>query len=259
MIPLCANISMLYNEVDFLQRYTLAAEDGFSGVECLFPYAYSAAEVNAVRADAGIPQVLFNTSAGDWQAGERGMACHPDKGADFRASVLQALHYAKVMGTTLIHAMAGLVPPELDQVEAEQVYVENLSWAAKEASKAGVVLTIEAINPIDMPGYMLTTQEQAVDLLARIGADNVKLQFDFFHCQKYQGNSLQRFTNVMAQVAHIQIAGVPQRHEPDTGGFDYQPVFAQLQRQGYRGFVGCEYRPAGTTRQGLSWRESIIQ
>ncbi|MDP6969666.1 MAG: TIM barrel protein [Gammaproteobacteria bacterium] len=249
---------MLYNEVDFLQRYELAAEDGFSGVECLFPYAYSAAEVNAVRADAGIPQVLFNTSAGDWQAGERGMACHPDKAADFRASLQQALHYACVLNTPLVHTMAGLLPTELELVEAEQVYVENMIWAAKEAAKAHVILTMEAINPIDMPGYMLTTQEQAANLLARIAAVNVKLQFDFFHCQKYQGDSLQRLLQVFDQVAHIQIAGVPDRHEPDTGEWDYQQVFALLKSHNYQGFVGCEYRPAGGTRDGLVWRQTVL-
>jgi hydroxypyruvate isomerase len=249
---------MLYNEVDFLQRYELAAEDGFSGVECLFPYAYSAAEVNAVRADAGIPQVLFNTSAGDWQAGERGIACHPDKAADFRASLQQALHYACVLNTPLVHTMAGLLPTELELVEAEQVYVENMIWAAKEAAKAHVILTMEAINPIDMPGYMLTTQEQAANLLARIAAVNVKLQFDFFHCQKYQGDSLQRLLQVFDQVAHIQIAGVPDRHEPDTGEWDYQQVFALLKSHNYQGFVGCEYRPAGGTRDGLVWRQTVL-
>ena len=257
MIPLCANISMLYNEVDFLQRYELAAEDGFSGVECLFPYAYSAAEVNAVRTDAGIPQVLFNTSAGDWQAGERGMACHPDKGADFRASLQQALHYACVLNTPLVHTMAGLLPAGMELVEAEQVYVENMIWAAKEAAKTHVILTMEAINPIDMPGYMLTTQEQAANLRARIAAVNVKLQFDFFHCQKYQGDSVQHFLQVFDQVAHIQIAGVPERHEPDTGSLDYRRIFALLRSMNYRGVVGCEYRPLGSTRSGLCWRDSL--
>ena len=257
MIPLCANISMLYNEVDFLQRYECAAEDGFNGVECLFPYAYSAAEVNAVRRDAGVQQILFNTSAGAsedaWLAGYRGMACHPDAAADFRTSVEQALHYARSLDTKLVHVMAGLLPHDLTLAEAEQVYVENLSWAAAEAAKTKVTLTLEAINPIDMPGYMLTTQEQAANLLQRIGADNVKLQFDFFHCEKYQGDSLERFRHFSELVAHVQIAGVPERHEPDTGSLDYREVFSMLQELDYSGVVGCEYRPSSNTREGLGW------
>ena len=261
MIPLCANISMLYNEVDFLQRYEHAAQDGFTGVECLFPYAYSAAEVNAVRRDANVQQVLFNTSAGAsvsaWQDGDRGIACHPDAGADFRASIEQALHYAHHLDTKLVHVMAGLLPDDLTLAEAEQVYVENLSWAAIEATKAKVTLTLEAINPIDMPGYMLTTQEQAAQLLQRIGADNVKMQFDFYHCEKYQGESMERFRHFSELVAHVQIAGVPERHEPNTGDLDYARVFAMLRELDYAGAVGCEYRPKGETREGLAWRESV--
>ena len=256
-MQLCANITMLYNEVDFLQRYQCAAEDGFTGVECLFPYAYSPQEVNAMRLDAGVQHVLFNTSAGDWDAGDRGMACHPDKAELFRDSVGQALAYADVLGTKLIHVMAGLVPVDLDLVEAEQMYVENLQWAANQASRQGVTLTLEAINPIDMLGYMLTTQGQANQLRQRIGADNVKLQFDFFHCQKYEQNSVQRFAELKDQVAHVQIAGVPNRHEPNTGSLDYGQVFAMLKATGYQGAIGCEYRPAGNTRKGLNWRRDL--
>ena len=262
MIPLCANISMLYNEVDFLQRYEQAAEDGFSGVECLFPYAYSAVEVNAVRRDAGVRQVLFNTCAGAsaeaWQAGNRGMACHPEAGADFRASVEQALHYARSLDTNLVHVMAGLMPDDLTLAEAEQVYVENLSWAAIEAAKAQVTLTIEAINPINMPGYMLTTQEQAAQLVQRIAAENVKIQFDFFHCEKYQGQSMARFRHFSRFIAHVQIAGVPDRHEPNTGSLDYKQVYTMLRELNYAGAIGCEYHPKGDTRQGLAWRELML-
>lgn len=256
-MQLCANITMLYNEVDFLQRYQWAAEDGFTGVECLFPYAYSASEVNAMRLDAGVEQVLFNTSAGDWDAGDRGLACHPDKAGAFRDSVEQALSYANALETKLVHVMAGLLPDELALVEAEHVYVENLVWAAKQAQKASVTLTLEAINPIDMPGYMLTTQGQALQLCQRIGADNVKLQFDFFHCQKYEGNSLQLFEQLKDQIAHIQIAGVPHRHEPNTGELDYRQVFSLLQQSAYAGTIGCEYRPRGSTREGLAWRTEV--
>ncbi len=254
-MQLCANITMLYNEVDFLQRYQCAADDGFTAVECLFPYAYSANEVNAMRLDAGVKQLLFNTSAGNWQAGERGMACHPDKAVAFRDSVSQALDYAVVLDTQLVHVMAGLLPADLSLAEAEQVYVENLRWAAQQAHSAGVTLTLEAINPLDMPAYMLTTQQQANQLRQRIGADNVKLQFDFYHCQKYEHNSLQQIAALCDQVAHIQIAGVPDRHEPNTGDFDYTQAFALLTQLGYRGGIGCEYRPKGSTRRGLAWRQ----
>ena len=256
-MQLCANITMLYNEVDFLQRYQCAAEDGFTGVECLFPYAYSPQEVNAMRLDAAVQQVLFNTSAGDWEAGERGMACHPDKANDFRDSVEQALAYASVLETKLIHVMAGLQPEGLSLFEAEQMYVENLQWAANQACRAGVTITLEAINPIDMPGYMLTTQGQANLLRQRIGADNVKLQFDFFHCQKYEHNSMQQFHDLKDQIAHVQIAGVSNRHEPDTGELDYAEVFKLMKSRGYVGAIGCEYRPMASTREGLTWRRAI--
>ena len=248
---------MLYHEVSFLQRYEAAAADGFMAVECLFPYAYSAAEVRAVRRDAGVQQVLFNTSAGDWDSGQRGLACHPDTGADFRASIEQALHYAAALDTSLIHTMAGLLPDGLTLAEAEQSYVENLQWAARQADRAGVVLTLEAINPLDMPGYMLTTQEQAANLRQRIGVDNVKLQFDFFHCEKYQGDSIARFQSLQREVAHVQIAGVPERYEPDTGSLDYARVLATLEASAYAGAIGCEYRPAKGTRLGLSWRKNL--
>jgi len=256
MPKLCANISMLFNELPFLQRYQAAAANGFVGVECLFPYAYSADDVADAIHQSGIPQVLINTSAGDWDAGNRGMACDANRQEEFQYSVKQALNYAMVMGKPLVHVMAGLIPYGISLQAAEAVYIENLRWAAEEASKLGVCLTMEAINSVDMPDYMLTNQAQSIRLLQSINADNVGLQFDFFHCQKHEGNALEQFKTLYPHIFHVQIAGVPERNEPNTGVLDYGPVFTAIDACAYTGYVGCEYRPKATTLEGLSWMKS---
>jgi hydroxypyruvate isomerase len=257
MPKLCANISMLFNEEPFLKRYALAAKSGFKTVESLFPEAFSVAQVVGALEESGLKQVLMNTSTGHWEAGERGMACDPSRVSQFKSSVYQALDYALPMGKPLLHVMAGLVPSGLALEEAEQTYVANFIWAAAQAKKVGVNLTIEAINPIDMPCYLVSTQAQALRLLKQINAENVGLQFDFFHCEKFEGDALTRFKQVLPFVSHIQIAGVPDRHEPDTGLLDYQSVFKAIDQSDYSGFVGCEYRPKTTTQQGLRWMATL--
>ncbi|HCH33706.1 MAG TPA: hydroxypyruvate isomerase [Oceanospirillaceae bacterium] len=253
MLNLCANISMLFNELPFLQRYQAAADAGFVGVECLFPYDFSIDEVSRAIRLSGIPQVLINTSAGCWHRGDRGMACDARRRSEFEASVRQALQYVAAMGNPLVHVMAGLVPDGVSLDEAEAVYVNNLRWAAGVAKDAGVCLTMEAINPIDMPNYLLSNQAQVLRLYTVIGASNVGIQFDFFHCQKHEGNALEQFKQLLPHISHIQIAGVPERHEPDTGVLDYAPVFHVIEASGYSGYVGCEYRPKTTTLEGLGW------
>ncbi len=256
MPKLCANISMLFNELPFLQRYKAAAVNGFVAIECLFPYEFSIDEVAGAIHDSGIPQVLINTSAGDWDAGDRGMACDANRQEEFQYSVKQAMNYAMAMGKSLVHVMAGLIPHGVSLEAAEAVYIDNLRWAAAEASKLGVRLTIEAINPVDMPHYMLSNQAQALGLLKIINADNVGLQFDFFHCQKHEGNALEQFKELLPHIFHVQIAGVPERNEPNTGVLDYGPVFSTIDASAYTGYVGCEYRPKTTTAEGLSWMKS---
>jgi hydroxypyruvate isomerase len=256
MPKLCANISMLFTEMPFLQRYQAAAAHGFVGVECLFPYHFSIAELGYAIRQSNIPQVLINTSAGGWDAGDRGMACDAARQQEFQQSIIQALAYATAMGKPLVHVMAGLVPTGVSLAQAERVYILNLRWAAAKALQLGICLTIEAINPVDMPNYMLFNQAQALRLLKVINAENVGLQFDFFHCQKHEGNALVQFKQLLPYLFHVQIAGVPQRNEPNTGVLDYGPVFEALDASAYRGYVGCEYRPKTTTVEGLSWMKS---
>ena len=253
MPKLCANISMLFNELPFLQRYQAAADHGFIGVECLFPYDFSVNQVVEALGKSGLPQVLINTSAGDWDAGDRGMACDANRQQEFQQSVKQALAYASAMGNPLVHVMAGLLSRGESLEAAENVYVQNLRWAAAQAQVLGLKLTMEAINPIDMPGYMLFNQGQALRLCKAVGADNLGIQFDFFHCQKHEGNALEQFEQLLPHIFHIQIAGVPERHEPNTGDLDYRLVFDAIDASDYTGYVGCEYRPKTTTLAGLDW------
>ena len=256
MPKLCANISMLFNELPFLQRYQAAAEHNFLAVECLFPYDFSVFEVASAIGKSGMPQVLINTAAGDWNAGDRGMACDANRQQEFQQSIKQALDYATAMGKPLVHVMAGLIPAGISLEEAEDVYIDNLRWAAVKAHKVDVRLTMEAINPMDMPGYMLSKQAQSLRLLKAINADNLGLQFDFFHCQKHEGNALYQFEQLLPYIFHVQIAGVPERHEPNTGVLNYDPVFAVIDASAYEGYVGCEYRPKTTTLEGLGWMKN---
>ncbi|MDC9720031.1 MAG: TIM barrel protein [Gammaproteobacteria bacterium] len=257
MLKLCANISMLFNELPFLQRYQAAADSGFKGVECLFPYAFNIDEVSSAVGRSNIPQVLINTSAGNWDRGDRGMACDASRQEEFRQSVKQALVYATAMGKPLVHVMAGLVPDGVSLEEAEEAYINNLRWAAVQALECGIGLTMEAINPIDMPNYLLSNQAQALRLLKTIGASNLGIQFDFYHCQKHEGNALAKFKQLLPHIVHIQIAGVPQRHEPNTGSLDYGPIFATIDASVYQGYVGCEYRPKTNTLEGLNWLPTV--
>jgi hydroxypyruvate isomerase len=257
MLNLCANISMLFNELPFLQRYQAAADAGFVGVECLFPYDFSIEEVSNAIKLSGMRQVLINTSAGHWHTGDRGMACDASRRSEFETSVRQALQYAAAMGNPLVHVMAGLVPDGVSLEAAEAVYVSNVRWAAGEAKGAGVRLTMEAINPIDMPNYMLSNQAQALRLCKAIGASNVGIQFDFFHCQKFEGNALEQFEQLLPYISHIQIAGVPERHEPNMGALDYGPVFDAIDASEYSGYVACEYQPKTTTVEGLGWMTAL--
>ena len=257
MPKLCANISMLFNEVPFLQRYQAAAANGFMGVECLFPYECSIDEIACAIEQCGIPQVLINTSAGNWDGGDRGMACDVNRQQEFQQSVTQALDYASAIGKPLVHVMAGLIPTGVSLTSAESAYIDNLRWAAVEAEKSGIRLTMEAINPVDMPYYLLSNQSQALRLLKTIDADNVGIQFDFFHCQKHEGNALEQFQNLLPHIFHVQIAGVPERNEPNTGELNYGPVFAVIDATSYSGYVGCEYRPKTTTVDGLRWIKQL--
>lgn len=248
-----ANLSMMYTEVPFLERFGAAARDGFQAVEYLFPYDHPPEAVAAALKAHGLVQALFNLPPGDWAQGERGMACHPGREAAFAASVQTALPYALATGCSRLHAMAGLLPQGVAPHTARATYVHNLRKAAQTLSPHGITLLIEPINTRDMPGYFLNYQQQAHDIVAEVGAPNLKVQMDFYHCQVMEGDLSRRLTRHIAGVGHIQIAGVPDRHEPDRGEVNHPYLFDQLDALGYDGYIGCEYRPAGHTSAGLGW------
>lgn len=248
-----ANLTMMYTEVPFLDRFAAAARDGFDAVEYLFPYDHAPAEISKRLKDNGLTQALFNLPPGDWAAGERGMACHPGREAEFAAALEHALPYIEATGCRRVHAMAGLVPAGSNPATLRETYVANLRQAAARLAPLGVDLLIEPINSRDMPGYFLSLQQQAHDVLADVGAANLKVQMDFYHCQIMEGDLSKRLQKHLAGVGHIQIAGVPDRHEPDGGEVNYPHLFDLLDALGFAGFVGCEYRPRAGTSEGLSW------
>lgn len=249
-----ANLSMMYTEHAFLDRFAAAAADGFKGVEFLFPYDFSAQELAQRLQDHSLTQVLFNLSAGNFATGDRGMACHPSKQAQFLQSVDQALDYASALDCQRLHVMAGLIPPEGLSPAVHQCYLDNLRLACALAKPHGVTLLIEPINTRDMPGYYLNYQQQAHDVVAAVGATNLQVQMDFYHCQIMEGDLMTRLKSHLASIGHVQIAGVPNRQEPDAGEVAYIAILQALDTLDYKGWVGCEYRPAGPTSQGLGWR-----
>jgi hydroxypyruvate isomerase len=248
-----ANLSMMFNEVPFLDRFAAARKAGFEGVEFLFPYEYPAAELRSRLKGEGLTQALFNLPPGDWAAGERGMASLPGRQAEFREAVKRGLDYASALECRLVHCMAGIVPPGVSPVTAASLYAANLAWAAEQAAPAGVRLAIEPINHRDMPGYFLNTQAQGAGVVEAIGVDRIGLQFDVYHVQITEGDITRRMEQYMPLIAHMQIADVPARNEPGTGEIGWRYVFRRMDELGYQGWVGCEYRPAGETVAGLGW------
>ena len=251
---LCANLSMMYNEVGFLDRFEAAAKSGFKGVEFLFPFEHDPAEIRRRLDDNGLEQVLFNAPPGQWDKGERGTASLPGRQTEFQDGIKRALDYAAVLGNKLLHVMAG-IPTGVSPVTAATTYAANLAWAAEHATKAGIRLVIEPINHRDMPGFYLNTMAQGAAIAEALGPDRVGLQFDVYHCQVTEGDVTKRMAALMPVIAHMQIADVPDRHEPGTGEIGWEYVFRQIDSLGYTGWVGCEYRPAGETNAGLAWRE----
>ena len=255
-----ANLSMLYNDLDFLDRYAAAARDGFKAVEFLFPYAYEPSVLRARLKAHGLQQVLFNAPPGDWDAGERGIACVPGREAEFRAGIERAIDYAQVLECPRIHVMAGIVPGNADAAAVHATYVSNLRIAARLAAVHGIQLMLEPINGRDMPGFFLSRQDQAHALITEIGEPNIRVQMDLYHCQIVEGDLAAKIRQYLPSglVGHIQIAGVPERHEPDVGEINYPYLFDLMDSLGFEGWVGCEYKPARgaaphATRDGLGW------
>jgi hydroxypyruvate isomerase len=257
MPKFAANLSMLFTEVPFLDRFERAARAGFTAVEFLFPYAWPAEEIRA-RLDAhGLSLVLHNLPAGDWEAGERGIACHPDRVDEFRAGVGQAIAYAHALGVPQLNCLAGKAPAGVPDALLRQTLVDNLRHAAAMLQSAGLRLLVEPINTFDIPGFYLHRTRQALDLLDDVGADNAYVQYDIYHAQRMEGELAATLEKHLARIGHIQLADNPGRHEPGTGEIHYPFLLAHLDRIGYRGWVGCEYKPRSSTEAGLGWRQAL--
>jgi len=248
-----ANLSMLYGEHAFMDRFKAAKADGFDGVEYLFPYDYPKdALVDALGAN-DLVQVLHNLPAGDWGAGDRGMACDPARVGEFQDSVGRALDYATALNCPQCNCLAGIAPDGVTPDRLERTFVDNLAFAAAAFERAGVKLLIEAINTRDIPGFFLNTSAQAMDVIEKVGSRNLYFQYDFYHMQIMEGDLTPTFQHLMARIPHVQIADTPGRGEPGTGEINYPFIFEMLDTVGYAGWVGCEYRPRGGTSEGLGW------
>jgi hydroxypyruvate isomerase len=248
-----ANLSMMFNEVPFLDRFARARAAGFDAVEFLFPYEFPAAEIAARLKDSGLSQVLFNAPPGNWEAGERGMAALPGRQAEFREGIRRALDYCAALSCPRLHVMAGLTPAGVPHDTLTATYAVNLAWAAEECAKAGVKPIIEPINHRDIPGFFLNTTDQAAAIIAAVGPERLGLQFDLYHCQITEGDVVKTVEKHLAITAHMQVADTPGRHEPGTGEVNWPFVFSQIDALGFRGWIGCEYRPKGATEDGLGW------
>lgn len=249
----CANLSLLFTEQPFVGRYAAAAHAGFSGVECHFPYAVPADVLAAELLAHRLEQVLFNLPPGNWSAGERGIACLPDRVEEFEAGVAHALDYARVLGCRRINCLAGLAPDDSDRAELLAIMERNLRFAARALSREGIELMVEPINTRDMPGFLLNRSDDTLALIERVGEPNVKLQYDVYHMQIMEGDLARTLQRERARIGHVQIADNPGRHEPGSGEINYPFLFDWLDRIGYTGWVSAEYLPAGDTEAGLGW------
>ena len=248
-----ANLSLMFNEVPFLDRFAAARAAGFTAVEFLFPYEHPAAEIRSRLDGEGLELVLFNAPPGDWNAGERGTAALPGRRAEFRENLPRALDYAAALGCPRLHVMAGMAPAGVAAETLLAGFAANLDWAADRCAGAGVLPVIEPINHRDMPGYVLNTTDQGAAVIAALGAGRVGLQFDLYHCQITEGDLCRQVEKHLPVIAHMQVADVPARHEPGTGEVNWPFVFDRIDALGYGGWIGCEYRPAGDTVAGLGW------
>ena len=253
MPKFAANISFLFTEVDFLQRFEAARKAGFGAVEFPFPYPYEHAALAAAVKAAGVEVVLFNLPPGNWEKGERGIACHPDRIPEFRDGVVKAIAYARTLKCPRVNCLAGIAPKDADPERLRATFVENLRYAAAAFAKEGVTLVMEPINPRTVPGFYLNTTKQSLDIIRAVGAGNLKLQYDIFHMQIVEGDLAKTIEANLAHIGHIQFADVPDRHEPGTGEVNFDFLFDWIDRVGYRGWVSAEYVPAKGTVESLGW------
>jgi hydroxypyruvate isomerase len=257
MLRFNANITQLYTEHPMLERFGAAARDGFKGIEMRSPFEHSTAEIAAELDRHGLEMVLFNFPAGDWGKGERGIACLPGREAEFRDSLALSIEYATALKCPRLNCLAGLTPAGVSHEEVEATLVANLRHAAEVLAGHGIRLQLEAINTRDNPGGFVSTTAQYERIAAQVAHDNLYLQYDFYHMQVMQGDLIPTFGRLMPRISHVQVADNPGRHEPGTGEINYRFIFAELERLGYDGWIGCEYIPAGKTSDGLGWMTSL--
>jgi len=256
---LAANLTLLFNESDFLDRFGAAARAGFRGVEFLFPYAYPKAQLAELLQRNGLVQVLHNLPPGDWAAGERGIACHPDRVGEFQDGVGLAIDYATALGCRQLNCLAGLMPAQADSDRVRETFVANLRFAATALATAGIRLLVEPINTFDMPGFYVNRSAQAIALIDAAGHDNIFLQYDLYHMQRMEGELAATVQRLLPRIAHMQLADNPGRHEPGTGEINYPFLFDWIDGLGYAGWIGCEYRPQTTTLGGLAWADRWLK
>jgi len=254
-----AHLGWLFTELPFPDRFVAAADAGFRACELRFPFGCSAPEIGELLDRSGLRNVLFNMPAGDWEAGERGIAAIPGRESEFREGVHRSIEYARALKTPMLHAMSGKPLPGVTPRRCHETLVENLRYAAREASREGLVVTIEPINQRDAPGYFLATQRQANEIREEVGETNVRMQVDLYHLQIAEGDIASKLREYLPHIAHIQVASVPARHEPDDGEVNYPYLFTLLDQLGYAGWVGCEYRPRGRTEEGLAWAQNWVR
>ena len=259
MLRFSANLTLLFNEVPFLERFPLAARAGFRSVEFVSPYEHPPARIEELLRRHQLAVSVFNLPPGDWARGDRGMACDPRRVGEFQESVGRALEYAGPLGCSVLHAMAGIRPADANEDAMRRAYVENLRFAARELRRRGLRLVIEAINTRDIPGYFLIQSRQAFAIIDEVGADNLFFQYDAYHLQIMEGDLTPTLERHLARIAHVQIADTPGRHEPGTGEINYDFLLRHLDRIGYGGWIGCEYRSLTTTQAGLGWRRRFTE
>ncbi|RFB80915.1 hydroxypyruvate isomerase [Methylovirgula sp. 4M-Z18] len=257
MTKFSANLSMLFLEVPFLERFGAAKKAGFHGVEYVSPYEFGAEEIAKLLSEHQLEQVLFNLPAGDWGKGERGIACHPDRVEEFRAGVDKAITYAKALQCPQVNCLAGIVPTDVSAADARATLVSNLRFAAERLQAAGILLLLEPINHYDIPGFCVTKSAQGISIMDEVGSANLKLQYDIYHMQRMEGELANTAQKLLPRIAHIQLADNPGRNEPGTGEINYPFLFAHLARIGYAGWIGCEYKPKGGTNAGLGWMKGL--
>ena len=253
MPKFAANLSMLFPEVPFLDRFAAAAKAGFTGVEYLSPYGFAKDELAERLRTNGLTQVLFNLPAGDWDKGERGIACHPDRVNEFQDGVGKAIDYASALGCKQVNCLAGIAPADVDPDKVRRTFVDNVRFAADKLKDAGIALLIEPVNTLDIPGFYLNHTAQALSVIEDASSGNIFLQYDIYHMQIMEGDLARTIERTLPKIRHIQLADNPGRYEPGTGEINYGFLFGHLDRIGYGGWIGCEYKPRTTTNDGLGW------